>query len=169
MPTPKKNAAVKNAKNSTEMRFCRLLSETGDLLRELAFGNVTAKDPDVTMRQHLLLRTLCILTEEHPAGITLKNLAAAAQLTAGTASELVEQLVQRGVLCRRAHPDDRRKVLITPTPELEAMRDSGIEKMAELTRRTFTDCSAKQLAVMLGCLDKIKNKLKQIQEERLCK
>jgi DNA-binding MarR family transcriptional regulator len=73
--------------------------------------------------------------------LRLSELAARLQIGSSSASELVERLVELGLLHRGADPDDRRQVVITVTPEAHAL----LERFRELNQR--------QLRELLGRLD----------------
>ena len=65
-------------------------------------------------------------------GIRLTDLAARAQLSLATTSELVSQLQQLGYLERRPDPRDRRAKLIFPTRRGRQVLDDAGDRVAEI-------------------------------------
>ncbi|HEY7779442.1 MAG TPA: MarR family transcriptional regulator [Ktedonobacterales bacterium] len=65
------------------------------------------------------LKTLMIVATRQPTNVS--GLAEALALSKPTASMLVDRLVQLGFVARTEDPDDRRRTLVTPTPEGAAL------------------------------------------------
>jgi DNA-binding MarR family transcriptional regulator len=65
-------------------------------------------------------------------GIRLTDLAARAQLSLATASELVSELQQLGYLERRADGTDKRAKLIFPTPQGRQAFDDAGDRVAQI-------------------------------------
>ena len=59
-----------------------------------------------------ILSLICMMTEDKPEGIALKELAAAMKLAPATVSELVDHLVNKDLLIRVQNPHDRRALRI---------------------------------------------------------
>jgi DNA-binding MarR family transcriptional regulator len=78
----------------------------------------------------------------------LSELAARLQIGSSAASELVDRLVELGLLGRGADPGDRRQVVITVTPEAHAL----LERFRELNQRQLRELldrlDAAELAVV---------------------
>ena len=77
-------------------------------------GQIGRSEPllSAPFEQVQLLRELCLRTTPESDGISLKNLADCLGLSSSAVSVMVEALVQKKVLERRASAADRRQVLI---------------------------------------------------------
>ena len=74
-------------------------------------------------------------------GLHMSELAARLGIGSSSASEVADRLVELGLLRRHAEPEDRRQVVVTTTPEAEAL----LERFRELNQR--------QLRELLSLLD----------------
>lgn len=72
-----------------------------------------AEASGLTARQESAVSQVKQMLEEHPEGVSLKELASRTQMTIAAASQLVETLVSKGYLVRTPAPEDRRAVRIT--------------------------------------------------------
>ena len=78
-------------------------------------SNITISDHglfSLTFNQLRMIKIVHQLTREAPGGITLKTLAESLSITPAAASEMVDALVRKEVLCRDHNPQDRRAVAI---------------------------------------------------------
>lgn len=92
-------------------RTADLLLRTGARLTRMTSDVLSAQEVALTYRQYR------ILTRVHEAGASsIVELAGFASLTMPTLSESVSVLVRRGLVSRRANPDDRRHAFIELTP-----------------------------------------------------
>lgn len=101
----------------------------------------------LTGRQHAVMQKVCLLTMTDPAGISLKQLAEALNLSAGTVSEAVETLVCKQMLERTVCPRDRRAVQIRLAPTGAMIVQTGISLLSEQTSaflKTLSDAEAGQ-------------------------
>ena len=83
--------------------------------QERFFADSRKFDTDIfslTMSQQRLLRELSLKTTPESEGVSLKSLAEELNLSSSAVSVMVEMLVQKNVLERRASENDRRQVLI---------------------------------------------------------
>lgn len=99
----------------------------------------------LTGSQQRLLREVALLTAPESPGISLKNLAAELNLSSSAVSVMVELLVQKKILERRASEVDRRQVLIS-------LSDAAWEAVALFDRqcRTFFDTLSEDEFRLLG-------------------
>ena len=86
-------------------------------------------DASVTLPQVLLLSRVAAIGSTSPSDIALE-----ARASAPAASQMIERLVQQGLLLRKEAPDDRRRKVISPTRrarsllgKLEAARAADYE------------------------------------------
>jgi len=71
------------------------------------------------------MRALNLVRTKGPVSIT--ELADLLNVSAPSASTMVERLVEKGVLARKPDPDDRRRVIVTVSPDMVAISEQ-IEK-----------------------------------------
>ena len=67
--------------------------------------------------------------------LRMSELAARLGIGSSSASELADRLVETGLLDRHAAPDDRRQVVVSVTPEAEAL----LERFRELNQRQLRE------------------------------
>ncbi len=126
---------------SAPVIFRETIFKLHDVFRETAENIPGMPKMDVTVSEHLVLSLICMLTEDKTEGIALKTLATAMKKSPPTASELVDRLVQKGLLQRVHNPADRRAILITPTEHVRDLMNRSLwtidalcsELMAKLT------------------------------------
>jgi len=72
-------------------------------------------------------------------GTTIKKLATALQVSAPSASAMVDRLVEIGALTREQNPDDRREVIVSMSSEaaqvIERIEEQILEGIAELLEK----------------------------------
>ena len=68
-------------------------------------------------------------------GLHMSELAARLGIGSSSASEVADRLVDLGLLRRHAEPEDRRQVVVTTTPEAEAL----LERFRELNQRQLRE------------------------------
>lgn len=115
------------------MRDEQLLDE---LLR---ITDTLAADMDRYLRGHGLTSTKAhLLWTLHGSGpARQRDLAAALGQSARHVTTLVDELITAGHVTRRAHPQDRRAVLIELTPEAASLLDQMAAGRVELGRQLF--------------------------------
>lgn len=67
-------------------------------------------------------------------------------LTSGSVTTLVDRLEQRGLVVRRPHPSDRRKVLVEITAEGRALVDAFLPETVAIQTALFRSLTAAQLS-----------------------
>lgn len=105
----------------------------------------------LTLSQQRLLRELTLQTSPDSAGVSLKKLAEELNLSSSAVSVMVEMLVRKKVLERRASEIDRRQVLI----RLSQAAWKEIEKFDKACSDFFGDLSEAEQRL----LEKISGKL----------
>jgi DNA-binding MarR family transcriptional regulator len=123
----------------TLRRVNRLVQQSGDRI---------AREHGLTMQQWELLARL----GRSGGPVDHRRLACALHVTPPTLSALVDAVAERGLVERRAHPDDRRRRLVALTPAGEARlaetphigRMVGMRLLAGFTRE-----EREQLALLL--------------------
>jgi DNA-binding MarR family transcriptional regulator len=91
------------------------------LRRFLHFSEEQARMAGITPQQHLLL----LIVRGHPSypAVSIGEIADSLQIRHHAASLLVDRSVKRGLLDRREDPDDRRRALVSLTPEGQRILD----------------------------------------------
>jgi len=149
------------------LQFCRQLFDTADAFHELAFAEMLKKGANLTIRQCIMVKEMSMLAATNPEGVTLKEIAARLELTPGTVSELVETLVQRGILRRETDSTDRRKVKICLSDEYYHKLEEGLDRMSTLAMKALNSIAGKEREILMTILCKVQNKLNNIKEKGL--
>ena len=149
------------------LRFCRRLFDTADAFHELAFAEMLKKGANLTVRQCIMVKEMSMLAATNPEGVPLKEIAARLELTPGTVSELVETLVQRGILRRETDAADRRKVKIRLSDEYYRKLEEGLGRMSALAMKALNGVNAAEREILETVLSKVQNKLNNIKEKGL--
>ena len=89
--------------------------------------------------------------------MTLKQLSAELEVTPGAASELVEELVKKGVVSRTRSETDRRAVCIRFLDNVMAMHRAASKEIENTYRKMLSVLSAEELSEWERLLDKILN------------
>jgi DNA-binding MarR family transcriptional regulator len=97
--------------------YRRLATFRHALRRFLAFSEAAARQAGITPQQHQAL--LAIKGAPSTAGVTVGYLAGQLLLQPNSAAELVDRMVNCGLLAREEAPDDRRRVVLSLTPSAE--------------------------------------------------
>ena len=88
------------------------------LRRFLAFSDAAIREKGVTPQQHQALLAIKASRDE---SLTIGALAEALLLQHHSGVELADRLEAAGLVARRPDPDDRRRVLLTLTPDAERL------------------------------------------------
>ena len=156
---------------SPDTALWRLLFQIVDSLRESALDQQRPHEIELamnlTLRQQQLLRNICVLTEEKPEDVSLKELAASLSLTSGAASAMVEGLVRRELLERRTDEADRRAVQIR-------LSENGLRLIRELeqqfncmTHHFLAGETDEEIARLIELLDRFNRKLQTNEGEKI--
>jgi len=90
--------------------------------------------------------TALTVLQRHPASLTSAQLARNSFVTAQTMADMVSALLDRGLIDRKRDPADRRRLVLTLTPEGEALLSRFRGPVEELEARMLSDLTAKQAA-----------------------
>lgn len=99
-------------KREETTRVWRTLFEVTDWMRNINAGLIDQTFLNLTFNQLRMIKIVYVLNREFPEGVTLKVLAESLNITPAAASEMVDALVRKDVLCREHNPQDRRAVAI---------------------------------------------------------
>ena len=117
--------------------------------RFLRFSEEAARAAGVEPQHHQLLLAVRGLPEGEPASVGA--IAERLQLQPHSTLELVERLVERGLITRRRDPSDRRRVLVALTPQGEdVLHRLSLHHVEELRRAGPDLVRALRAAVVSG-------------------
>lgn len=80
-----------------------------------------------------------------PDALTPNEINAHLHLTSGSVTTLLDRLEERGLLARRPHPTDRRKVLVQITDDGRALVDRYLPETVAIQTAIFGSLTAAQL------------------------
>lgn len=124
--------------------------------RFLRFSEDQARAAGITPQQHLLL--LIVRGHSSYPGVTIGEVASSLQVRHHAASLLVDRGVKRGLLDRREDERDRRRALVTLTPEGQRILDritlANRRELGELNdtlfRRSFMEALASSQLTLIS-------------------
>jgi len=90
--------------------------------------------------------TALTVLQRHPASLTSAQLARNSFVTAQTMADMVSALLDRGLIDRNRDPADRRRLVLSLTPEGEALLSRFRGPVEALEARMLSDLTAKQAA-----------------------
>ena len=119
------------------MAFSRAMIECAEDMIDLVFREHPENDIvqvfGLTSGQGRVVRTVARLIRNAPDGVALKELAAALGLSSGAASIIVYASITKGALIRKQSEEDRRKVLISLSPECRRLLENAAVELAAIT------------------------------------
>jgi DNA-binding MarR family transcriptional regulator len=131
------------------------IAKIHDLFRETATGLPGMPNIDISVRENRILSLICMMTEEKPEGIALKELAAAMKLAPATVSELVDDLVNKDLLVRVQNPNDRRAIQISLSKYGRKLVDDSLRSIDDLCEKLLSGLSPAEQSALIGGLSKI--------------
>lgn len=129
-------------KNAEATQLWRQLFCITDRMREAGTGHIGEEVASLTFNQLRMIKHVYLLTRDCPDGVTLKVLAEALEITPAAASEMVDSLVRKNVLCREHNPNDRRAVAITLAEGCRKRFRESEKKFDEMTMDFLNTLSA---------------------------
>jgi DNA-binding MarR family transcriptional regulator len=147
------------------LEHARFIFTTGKLIQDRIFRiqashlvaeGKNAHDAELSLPQ---LHAVHVLHEHGP--VTLSELAALLGVSPPSASVMVDRLVEKGLLSRESSREDRRKVLVSVSPE--ALQ--RIDRMEETILQSFVDLVEKIGPKTAGMWCQVLKKVREVQEE----
>ncbi|QUQ71320.1 MarR family winged helix-turn-helix transcriptional regulator [Kutzneria sp. CA-103260] len=128
------------------------MAESHEVLRAIARWQIPVIQLNGMIAEHLGLnwtdlQALYVLANQGPA--TAGELARRVTLTSGSASRMIERLVQAGYVRRVPDPHDRRRVLIEPDPEAVHRVGSLYERLNASHLRDLSHLDDTELSALL--------------------
>lgn len=123
-------------------------TETADLIDQLAQLNMANERMRATLAKELgmSLHEFSALGYIDNAGgaATPKALAGNLYITTGSATALIDRMVDAGLVARQPHPTDRRSILLELTDQGQSLMELIIARYAEATQAALGETSARQ-------------------------
>jgi len=94
-------------------------------------------------------RCLEILMFDFPDGATPADLGAALGLTSGSVTTMVDRLVRSHHVVRKAHPSDKRKVVVAPTDGARQAAEAAYRPLVEQGAELLARYSPAEIAAMI--------------------
>ena len=97
----------------------------------------------------------CLATIGNFEPLSVKDLAAQANLNKGQASRAAQALVDRGLVCKEDRPDDGRGVVLSLTPAGRKLFKRTMQLIALRNNDIFGCLNAKEQATLSGLFDRL--------------
>lgn len=140
-----------------------LMDYLRDTLAEKAEQGFLQKFGDMTYRQNKVFRAVLYMTSETSHGVTLKALSRKLRISAASASEMVDLLVQKGILVRTRSNLDRRAVCIGISDPMKAEMVKIDHFYADRARRLAAVLTEKEINQLLLTFDKLYREVQEIE------
>ena len=111
---------------------------------------ISILDLDFTLPQFMVLYYLSLHREQ---SLTVSRLAAIINLSQPATSQLIDRLLQRGLLIRRENPEDRRQKLISINEEGLTLIERVEARRGEKMRQLFSEIPESDLERLQRALD----------------
>ncbi len=120
---------------------------TAEMLLEIfpGLGRLIAVHMRETGEEDATLMQLGVLMRIKDRSVTTSELAKMRRVSLQSASVLVQNLVERGLLLRTPDPNDRRKFLLEVTPEGRERSQAVREQMVDLIAETLGGLTSEEL------------------------
>lgn len=117
-------------------------------IRDMAFFHA------LSINQGRLLKMLLHLTHFNPEGVTLKQLAGKLSVSPAAASEMVENLVKKGLIVRLQNPEDRRSILIDFSGETKEKLQAVNRFLDRTVGEIMKDFTAEEQALFINMMER---------------
>jgi DNA-binding MarR family transcriptional regulator len=138
--------------NTPEESARELLEVVPAVMREIRTQMRTRGSPDLTVPQ---FRTLAFVNRNK--GSSLSEVADHIGLTPPSASMLVDGLIQRGMMTREEHPNDRRRVRLTVTGAGEAILETSTHGTMTYLAKKLSSVSADDREVIVKAMETLRS------------
>ena len=98
--------------------------------------------------------------------LTPTDIATRLIVTTASVTSLLDTLERRGFVQRRAHPDDRRRLLVDVTPEGQAVLDRLLPGMHAFERRMFEGVPDGDKRRLLKLLERVQQRAADLADEQ---
>lgn len=132
----------------------RRMFAASDRMRDIGASDYEALLSNMTFNQLRMIKIVYQLNRDFPDGVTLKMLAESLSITPAAASEMVDALVRKNMLCREHNVQDRRAVAITLAPASLKKFQECERTFNRLTTGFLGGLSEEERASFLNSLEK---------------
>ncbi len=146
-------------KNAEATQLWQQIFAVTDRMRKIGTGRIGNDVASLTFNQLRMIKEVYVLTCNSPDGVTLKVLAEALEITPAAASEMVDSLVRKNVLCREHNPHDRRAVAITLAESCWKKFRASEKKFDEMTLDFLETLSAEERRILISVIRRFDEKL----------
>lgn len=137
-----------------EQQLFNMVRQLRQLYRLLYYTRPTECSGSSTSLSRAQQELVAVLARQ-PEGMAAGVLAASLGVSNGAVTQLVDSLAEKGVVTRRAHPDDRRSIMVIltqPSPGAQDFETAYAVHIGPL----FDDLSDRELDELLGLIQRIK-------------
>jgi DNA-binding MarR family transcriptional regulator len=129
-----------------------LLEVVPAVMREIRSQMRSRGSPDLSVPQ---FRTLAFVNRNK--GSSLSEVADHIGLTSPSASTLVDGLIQRGMMTREEHPDDRRRIRLAVTSPGEAILETSTRGTMAYLAKKLSSLSADEREVIVKAMKTLRS------------
>lgn len=125
------------------------------------FGNAATRHnaenhTNITLAQ---IKIFCVIADQYPRPLMLKDIATHLNLTPGAVSQTVDTLSVLGFLERNSQPNDRRSVAISLSAEGKRKMDEVYGTISHSLKEHLSDVPHEKLVTFMEVLNHLDNKL----------
>lgn len=136
-----------------------LTKEIKDL--EILIGKRVLKDNPIKVKlNHTQFRILIYLMRNQDKDICQKDLEIETHLKKASITGTLDSLEDKGLICRKVSPDDKRKNVIVLTDEILLAKDTIENRFRELEKQLLNNISEEELEQFYKTIEKLKENLK---------
>ncbi|MCX8061970.1 MAG: MarR family transcriptional regulator [Anaerolineales bacterium] len=114
---------------------------------------VAAEEYDVTVEQFHILRHI------RQGSASVSELAKQKRISRPAVSQIVETLVQRGLIQRKVNPQDRRQIVLELTESGNALLDAISQRTRHWTMQLFAPLTSEEMQQITHSLERLKKLL----------
>lgn len=126
----------------------------------------TQLDPNRSMDKMTVAqeRVLGVVFQHSPEGVKLKDIAKIVNLSPGAVSQIIETLVQEGLVDRTSDSSDRRAVNIHVTPKSKLVRDYVVKTFDEIFDSILEERTPEEREAFVAIMERIVEKFSSSRE-----
>lgn len=130
---------------------------------ELMVCTIRQKDIEILPEQSRLL-----LMIDSGKMINQKEIARKMHITPATLSVRLQRLEKAGYVRREIDPNDKRNYILMVEPKGKELVKNSIAIMEQVATKIFKGFTKEEFSFLLGCLERMKNNVRNIKEDELC-
>lgn len=138
--------------DSRQCRSWTLFMRLANAMRDYASSIDESRVEKMTIAQE---KVLCTVFQYSPNGIKLKEIAKIVKLSPGAVSQIIEYLVQEGMVERSHDPNDRRAVNIRITPRSRAIRDQVVSHFDQIVGSVLEERTPEERDAFIAIVERI--------------